>query len=57
MKYAAFNVLVIVLFFLLYASGLFRLFSSSYVLWGVVFFIIILFIIAIKVIGLPQSKE
>lgn len=57
MKYTLFNVLVIAAAFLLYQLGLFKVFSSSYLFWGVIFFIIFLFIVAIKVIGIPHSKE
>ena len=57
MKYTLFNVLVIAAAFLLYQLGLFKVLSSSYLFWGVIFFIIFLFIMAIKVIGIPHSKE
>lgn len=57
MKFTLFNILIIALFFLVYVSGVFEFFSSPYLLWGVVIFIVILFIIAVKIIGLPQSKE
>ena len=57
MKYTLFNVLVIAAAFLLYQLGLFKVLSSSNLFWGVIFIIIILFIVAIKVIGIPHSKE
>lgn len=57
MKYAVFNILIIVLVGLLYTSGVFKFFASSYLLWGVIGFIVILFIIAIKIMGIPTSKN
>ena len=59
MKAVVINFALIFLVVALYLAGFFEFFThkSVSVLWGAIAAIVILFIIAIKVIGLPQNNE
>ncbi len=57
MKAVVINFALIFLVVALYLAGFFEFFTHKSVLWGAIAAIVILFIIAIKVIGLPQNNE
>lgn len=57
MRYLPFYTIVIGGALFLYSSNILALFASSKMFWAVVAVIIVLFIVAVKIIGLPSAKK
>ncbi len=49
------NLLIVVLVVAAYVAGVFDFFTQKAVLWGAIGAIVVLFILALKIIGLPQK--